>query len=74
MNAPFTPTTALATDGWNPRPDPEGTVWNTSAYMCGYTDAFYGEKFGAHDRDQYGAFSAYRPGFNDGLSDQRNAA
>lgn len=60
---------AASTDGWNPRPDPEGTDFNDRAYLCGYTDGFYGCDFGAHDAGQYGAFSAYRPGFADGRAD-----
>lgn len=58
-------------DPWNPRPDPEGTGWNTRAYLCGYTDGYFGEQFGSHDRNQYGAFSAYRPGYSHGSSDAR---
>ncbi|HYI40026.1 MAG TPA: hypothetical protein VE053_06880 [Allosphingosinicella sp.] len=65
--------TSPVVDGWNPRPDPNGTKFNDAAYLCGYTDGFYGEPFGSHDDGKYGAFSDYRPGFSDGRADAKNA-
>jgi hypothetical protein len=61
----------MTRDGWNPRPVPDGTKFNDAAYLCGYTDGFFGEAFGAHDKGKYGAFSAYRPGFSDGRADAK---
>lgn len=59
----------MAGPNWNPRPIADGTEFNNKAYLCGYTDGYYGEAFGAHDRGRYGAFSAYRTGYGHGRSD-----
>jgi hypothetical protein len=55
--------------GWCPRPDPNGTDFNNRAYLAGYDDGFYGREFGHSDPNKYGAFSAYRPGFDQGSQD-----
>ncbi len=54
---------------WNPRPHPESANFSRRAYMAGYSDGFHGEPFGSGDDGSIGAFSDYRPGFNDGRAD-----
>ncbi|PJG47229.1 hypothetical protein CAF53_02465 [Sphingobium sp. LB126] len=54
---------------WNPRPHPDLSATGRKAYFAGYSDGFHGAPFGAGDDGSIGAFSDYRPGFNDGRAD-----
>lgn len=62
---------ACRSDGaiWNPRPEADFAASSKRAYMAGYSDGFHGYPFGSGDEGAHGAFSSYRPGFNDGRAD-----
>lgn len=55
---------------WNPRPRADLANFGRRAYLAGYSDGFHGYRFGAGDEDAFGAFSDYRPGFDDGRLDR----
>ena len=57
---------------WNSRPRPDFSNFSRRAYYAGYSDGFYGARFGAGDEGAFGAFSDYRPSYADGRADSQD--
>jgi hypothetical protein len=55
---------------YNPRPAPDYANSSREAYLAGYGDAIRHRRF---DGGAYGAFSTYRDGWSDGVSDRTAA-
>jgi hypothetical protein len=56
---------------WMPKPHPNSSDFDRRGYFAGYSDGFHGYRFGAGDDGAFGAFSTYRPAYNQGADDAR---
>ena len=59
---------------WNPRPRADLSNFGRRSYYAGYSDGFCGYSVGSGDDGTLGAFSDYRPGFEDGRKDATSAS